>query len=255
MGPMWLVCRGALLASLILSLSAGVSAQDDLGTQQARALFEAGRAAFEAAEYEDALRHFRESYERSGRAALLYNIGVSADRLRRDQEALDAFERYLADAPAEAPQRADAEARVRVLRGQLTDRVEGATTEQADTAATTGTDASRTSTQDDPVEVLAGWGVFGGGLAVAATGAIFLGLGQADASSVEGQPTGTTWTPELEEAAARGEWMRVTGWVLAGIGLAAAAAGITLVVITPSPTESAALELRPGGLAFIWRGQ
>ena len=61
----------------------------------AREYFKAGRAAFDQADYESALTYFRHAYRTSGRGALLYNIGVAADRLQRDQEALEAFEQYL----------------------------------------------------------------------------------------------------------------------------------------------------------------
>jgi tetratricopeptide (TPR) repeat protein len=243
--------RALFVVALLAEPASSFAQTDDLGTQQARALFEAGRAAFEAAQYEDALQHFRQSYRISGRSALLYNIGVSADRLGRDAEALEAFEGYLRDAPADAPQRADAEVRVRVLRRRVEEGGERSATETSETTAARETTPHPSG--GTPGAVLAGWGIFGGGLAVLAAGAIMLGVGQADASVVEGQPDGTPWTPELADAASRAEWARIGGWVLAGIGLAAAVGGITLVFITPTPTESAALELRPGGLAFVWR--
>jgi tetratricopeptide (TPR) repeat protein len=82
---------------------------------EARSVFEAGSTAFRDARYADALAYFRRAYELSGRAQLLYNIGVAADRLRRDAEALEAFERFLEEAP-EHPRRRDAQARVEVLR-------------------------------------------------------------------------------------------------------------------------------------------
>ncbi|MCX7807199.1 MAG: tetratricopeptide repeat protein, partial [Deltaproteobacteria bacterium] len=75
------------------------SPADEAKDQEARALFQAGQVAFEDGRFEDALQYFRRSYELSGRPALLYNIGLAADRLRRDEEALSAFERYLAEVP------------------------------------------------------------------------------------------------------------------------------------------------------------
>lgn len=46
---------------------------------------------------------------------LLYNIGVAADRLRRDAVALEAFEQFLESVP-DHPRRRDVLARVEVLR-------------------------------------------------------------------------------------------------------------------------------------------
>ena len=102
--------------------------------QEARALFEAGRAAFNDGRFEDSLGYFRQSYELSGRPELLFNIGTSADRLRLNQEALDAFERYLAALP-DAPNRREVEGRIRVLRrAMVATPEEAARTETAEPA-------------------------------------------------------------------------------------------------------------------------
>lgn len=111
------VLVGALSASATLAQS---ESSDDRQRSaaveaEARSLFEAGRSAFDIGRYEDALEHFQQAYELSGRSSLLYNVGQTADRLRLDAVALEAFERFLADNPEHA--RAEAvRARIRVLR-------------------------------------------------------------------------------------------------------------------------------------------
>ncbi|MCS6800144.1 MAG: hypothetical protein NZ898_16760 [Myxococcota bacterium] len=85
---------------------------------EARAVFVRGREAYERGDFETALASFRRAYELSGRPALLFNVGQAADRLRRDREALEAFEAYLAAVP-DAGNRAEVEARIRVLREQI----------------------------------------------------------------------------------------------------------------------------------------
>jgi hypothetical protein len=82
--------------------------------EEARALFEAGRVAFDNGRFEDALGHFRRAHELSGRPQLLYNIGAAADKLRLDEQTLEAFRAYLAGVP-DARNRAEVEARVAVL--------------------------------------------------------------------------------------------------------------------------------------------
>jgi tetratricopeptide (TPR) repeat protein len=67
--------------------------------QEARGLFELGRDAYQNARYDRALEYFKQSYALSGRAALLNNIGAAADRLRHDQEAIDAYQKYLDQVP------------------------------------------------------------------------------------------------------------------------------------------------------------
>lgn len=90
-------------------------AVEDRLDDAARQLFLAGREAFDAGQYEDALTQFRRAHEISGREQLLYNIGQSLDRLRRDAEAIEAFEAYLATDPPER-QRTAIEARLTILR-------------------------------------------------------------------------------------------------------------------------------------------
>lgn len=85
---------------------------------EARALFQAGSHAFSDGRYEDALTHFTRSHELSQRPELLYNIGTTQDRLRREPEAVAAFEAYLEALP-DAPNRREVEGRLRVLREEI----------------------------------------------------------------------------------------------------------------------------------------
>jgi hypothetical protein len=84
---------------------------------RARELFVLGRDAYLQQHFEDALRYFNAAYQLSGRYELQYNIGQSADKLHRNQEALQAFERFLQSAPPSVV-RTETEARVASLRGQ-----------------------------------------------------------------------------------------------------------------------------------------
>jgi tetratricopeptide (TPR) repeat protein len=98
MGDTWeIALRWACAATLLLGVVCTVPAvaQETADDAAAREYFERGRVAFEQADYEGALVYFRHAYRLSGRAALQYNIGVAADRLQREQEALEAFEYYL----------------------------------------------------------------------------------------------------------------------------------------------------------------
>jgi hypothetical protein len=73
----------------------GGSARDARAEEEARRLFEAGRAAFEAARYADAIAYFEAAYARSARPKLLYDIGVALERLGRRRDARAAYEAYL----------------------------------------------------------------------------------------------------------------------------------------------------------------
>lgn len=117
--------RAALAFGLMLAVPGLAPAQDDLQSdlteEQARGLFVAGRAAFDAGRYEEALAHFRRAHELSPRARLLYNIALSADRLRLDDEAIDAYEAHLRLEP-DSPERARVEQRLSLLRQQRAER-------------------------------------------------------------------------------------------------------------------------------------
>ena len=110
---------GALLAPATLQAQSAADADgQDESDEEARHLFEAARRAFDDGRLEEALDLFQRSYERSERPQLLYNIGTTADRLRRNELALESFEAYLEAIP-DAPERANIEARIRVIRQEL----------------------------------------------------------------------------------------------------------------------------------------
>lgn len=111
------------------------TAPDASRDREARGLFEAGEEAFRAGRYADALDYFRRAHTLSGRAALLYNVGVAADRVRRDDEAIEAFERYLRESPATVSNRTEVESRLHALREVRAQRVGTGTPVPAVTAA------------------------------------------------------------------------------------------------------------------------
>ena len=146
---------------------------------RSRDLFEQGRVAFTAARFAEALDLFRQAYALSERHALLYNIGQAADRLRLDREALEAFDRYLAEIP-DAENRIEVETRIGVLRETLA------------RDAQLRADAARPvqATGDGPIEeqwwlwTLVGLGVVGAGVGVAA------GLGAFNTTELAPQTVG-----------------------------------------------------------------
>ena len=115
--------RGALVLAFVLTAvrpSIG-HAQQPGHDDEARSYFEQGRAAFEAADYERALVYFRHAYRLSPRPELQYNIGVAADRLQREEEALVAFEQYLSETQ-EPVREAEVRERIEALQQSLEER-------------------------------------------------------------------------------------------------------------------------------------
>ena len=92
--------RAFLIATLLVSTLAPATAlaqPSSADEQEARATFQAARLSYENGRYEDAYGMFARAHELSGRHILLYNMGQAADRARMDDEAIDAFDRYLAN--------------------------------------------------------------------------------------------------------------------------------------------------------------
>lgn len=83
--------------------------------RQALALYEEGSAAFNVEDYSTAAARFEAAYTLSPRPRILYNLGLTYDRLGIPQQALDAYERFLSMQP-NAREREQVEARIRVLR-------------------------------------------------------------------------------------------------------------------------------------------
>src|SRR5690348_1830127 len=62
---------------------------------RAKLAFESGQQAFDAGRFEAAADSFEHAYALSGRPELLFDLGLAADRLRDDERALEAFQRFL----------------------------------------------------------------------------------------------------------------------------------------------------------------
>lgn len=231
---------GAALVVLCCWVPGVVEAQ--VHDDEARGLYLAGAAAYEAGRFEESLAYFQRSYELSPHPELLYNIGQAADRARQDAIALDALRRYLAAMP-ELADRAVLEGRIRVLeaavaRGtaaappgpeiELTETTEpdpAATFERAP-AATEPTAAPVASASEDP-----GGGLDAGGVvlvvlgsAVAVAGAVLLGLGVSDSSAVANpRPDEVFYAQALDR--------QQTGLAMAWSGVAALGVGAILAVL------------------------
>ncbi len=195
---------------------------------EARAVFEEGRAAFDSADYERALAYFRHAYRLSDRPELQYNIGVAADRLQREDEALAAFEAYLANT-TQPTREAEVRERIEALRESIevresTERALAEATKRtfAETAEQEAT-AARLDSTDDPRRLSRA--TIAGGSALAAVGAagvtaMAVGLARdgSCASTVNGEcvteRSTTAWT-----------------WVYGGLGAAALAGSATWFVL------------------------
>lgn len=204
--------------------------------REARSLFTAGQEAFAAGNYERALEDFEQAYALSQRAGLLYNIAVTADRMRRDARALEAFRGYLAAEP-ETERRAEVEARIAFLEQAL------AEPEPVDP----------TPTPPPPAQGgvhPAGIGVLIAAGALFVSFAIFAGLSTAEDQSLAsscGRDSDRSCTQSQVGTLEAYNLVADISWIAGG---AAAIAGVILLLVLPPESESptpasASLRLTP----------
>jgi len=154
------VCTLGVLSLLLVSGSVAAQAASpktqpaSANDEVARGLFQAGKAAYEAGSYEEAMDLFEKAYARSGRPGFLFNIGQCADRLRQDEKALRAFRTYLEQVP-DAVNRAEVESRIAALERAEAQRKAAATVAPpvpapAPTPEQTAQQATGAPVADDP---------------------------------------------------------------------------------------------------------
>jgi tetratricopeptide (TPR) repeat protein len=90
------------------------AATADPTMDSARHHFEAGRAAYQANDFQTAIREFKAAEALKPSAILSYNIGLANEKLGRRRVAVRYFRRYLESAP-QAPNRAEVEGKISTL--------------------------------------------------------------------------------------------------------------------------------------------
>lgn len=106
-----------ILATITLAAPVPAAAADS--TAAAAAHYKQGRKLYQVAEYARALDEFKAAYLARDDPAFLYNIAQCHRQLGDNRQALTFFKRYLADAPANVANRAEAENMVKDLEAKL----------------------------------------------------------------------------------------------------------------------------------------
>jgi len=216
----------AVFALVVLMSGGSTSAQEAKNDITARDYFEKGRVAFDGADYERALVYFRHAYRLSQRPELQYNIGVAADRLQREDEALKAFEQYL-EATEQPEREAEVRERIDALRASIEERE---ATERALVDATVRYEASDPTAQPSdgaklPTSTIAGGSALA---AVGTAGVVAMAVGLAHDGSCKEELGGTCVTQNSATA-----WT----WVYGGLGIAALAGSATWFAVSYRRTK------------------
>lgn len=147
----------SLAVAIVLALGLGVTAhvaraQDAAPSQEdmaaAKQAYLDGKAFFAKGKYDKAVDKFKESYKLSKRPALLFNIALTFEKLGTKDMALFYYKKFLSDAPAEDPQRPDAEKSAAALEKEVATSVDTGDTTDTTTTDTTATDTTTTDTTD-----------------------------------------------------------------------------------------------------------
>ena len=155
----------------------------DAKIAQAKAAFSAGTRAYANGDFETALERFRRAYELTGSPDLLYNIATVSDRMRLDEEALEAYEGYL-EARPDSADREHVASRIEVLREAIEAQKRAELDAEIEARKAAIAAAARVKAER-PLTRYVGpgpgpWITIGLGSASVVSGAVLLGLGQRD---------------------------------------------------------------------------
>jgi tetratricopeptide (TPR) repeat protein len=194
----------------------------------AKKAFAAGTRAYAEGDFETALERFRRAYELTGSPDLLYNIAAVSDRMRLDEEALEAYEGYLESRPDSAD-REHVASRIDVLRAAIEERRRAEMDAEIEARRAAIEAAARVKAERPLTQYVSPgpgpWITIGVGSASIVSGAVLLGLGQRDQKQVENAQPGSSYS-SVQEAADRGPKLTKAGVALLSVGGAAVVGGI-----------------------------
>ena len=246
----WFAC----LASSV-SVEAQSSQTRDQRISEAKKAFARGTRAYENGDFESALASFRRAYKLTGSPDLLYNIATVSDRMRRDEQALAAYEGYLKARP-KSTDREHVQSRIDVLRTAIEAR-KRAELEAEIEAREAAIAAAAAVKAERPLTRYVGpgpgpWITIGIGGAAVVTGAVLVGLGQRDQKAVESAPAGSSYS-NVEEMADRGPRRTKAGVALLAVGGAGVIGGVIWQLTGGHEETMPEVRIGPGGISVKGR--
>lgn len=267
--------RASILGLSILVATAAPALADDKA--KAKALYEQGLKAYNLAEYQDAIKAWKDAYSLSKKPILLFNIG-QAYRLDGDcKKAVTFYDSYQREEPN--PKNQDELDAAAALCAKPADKPADKTivkpadkppvitrppekTPVADTSTTVASSSEEEpepDREDEPEEPTGGGlrkvGIgFGVGGVVLGGAAIYFALDSGSAADDNDKYIGE-WGQEQIDIEKRGERSAMLAWITGGVGVAAIAAGSVMFVIGgPKAAESSSVAIVPtrGGAAVGW---
>jgi len=227
----------------------------DAKIEEAKKAFAAGTRAYAEGDFENALERFQRAYDLTGSPDLLYNIATVSDRMRLDEEALEAYEGYL-EARPDSADREHVAGRIDVLRAAIEARRRAEMDAEIE-ARKAALEAAARVKAERPLTQYVGpgpgpWITIGIGSATVVAGAVLFGLGQRDQSAVESAPPGSSYSTVQEEAE-RGPKRTKAGIALLSVGGAAVVGGLIWQLTGGHEEAMPELSIGPTGISLRGR--
>ncbi len=233
------------------NLQAQSSSSRDAQIAQAKKEFASGTRTYQNGEFEAALAHFRRAYELTQSPDLLYNIATVSDRMRHDEEALEAYEGYI-EARPNSPDREHVRGRIKALKHAIRAKQQAEFEAELE-AQRAAIEAAEQVKAERPLTRHVGpgpgpWITIGAGGASMVTGAILVGLGQRDQNSLSGAPAGSSFA-DYQEMADRGPRRTKVGVALLGVGAAGVLGGVIWQLTGGHEEEIPEVSIGPTGIS------
>jgi tetratricopeptide (TPR) repeat protein len=220
------------VAVIAQMLATSASAQGD-DMSRAKEAFSRGQTAFDAGHYREAREAFEESLAAFPHFRTLFNIGLCAEKLGDVKGAVDMYQRYV-DWPGEVPNREDVATKLTELKASLPQEPLQPSQAEVNPQRPEPTRPSVGTPEDEtrPDLRVPGWIAVGTGAAGVVVGAVFLGLAQKKKSEME-DIAGVQYDPATHDALPEdGKRDQTIGWIAGGVGLAVAATGAILLLVS-----------------------
>lgn len=187
----------------------------------------AASAAYDARDYDTAVREFEAAYSVDGDPSFLFNIGRVHEQAGNLAEAIDFYKRFVLEPGVELEHRSLAKERIVALQEILDTTEEGDVQPSSPPPPLVATPQPSESRSDEPQGkpgrglIIAGSVVGGVGVLSLVAGGVFTALSQRDAERVDSAPDATR-RRELEDSAIRNETLGNATLITGGVLVAAA---------------------------------
>jgi len=224
------------LVFLLFLLPASVLGQgtdQNMDTDLARRYYKLGEDLYNRADYEEALKQFKKSYQHSKKSALLYNIGRCEESLGHWGKAIKMYQQYLTIPPPNANM---IQARINNLQRLIRKK------EAVERARAPATQPVAPATQPSPASA-----------PTPPRPAAAVEEKKPPSKRVEDQPLPERTLADAPVTKPRSRGLRIAGWTLVGVGGASLVAGIVLGALSSSKASDLEQAWKRGEPWENWR--